>query len=1333
MAQAIAVVVAVTGRAFARDVKGNLRPLKAGDTLQEGEVVITMSGGHVELAMADGAPMAIASDQTVTLTAEVSATTRPGREDAQVSQDTVDQVIQALEQGGNLDDIEAPAAGLAGGGGGEGSNFVRLLRISEGVNPLDFEYRQETTNRVQAEEATLAAEEPAIPRVAIDIVDSQLNDTDASSLVTFTFTTAPTGFAIEDVAAVGGTVSNLQPTDDPHVFTATFTATDGFAGTASVSVSNGAYTDAAGTPGTGGSDSVPVDRSNPELTLDIVIGQLNDTTNTSPVTFTFTEPPVGFTIDDVIVVGGVVTNLQPTDDPRVYTGTFTANDGFTGTGTVSVADGTYTDVAGNPGTGDIDTVPVDTANPSLTLDIEIAELNDGEISSPVTFTFSEAPVGFTIEDVIVDGGTVTNLQPTDDPRVYTGTFTATDGYTGTGTVSVADGAYTDDQGNLGTGDVDTVPIDRSNPTLPVNIVDTQLNDADNSSVVTFTFSEAPVGFTIDDIDAVGGTVTNLQPTADPLVFTATFTATEGFTGTASVSVADGTYTDIHGNVGTGGSDTVPVDTLNPTLAVDIVDAALNDGDPSSVVTFTFSEAPAGFSIDDIVAVGGAVTDLQPTADPLVFTATFTATDGFSGTAGVSVTDGAYTDAQGNVGTGGSDTVPVDRSNPTLAVDIVDAALNDGDSSSLVTFTFSEAPVGFTADDIIAIGGAVTDLQPTADPKVFTATFTATDGFSGTASVSIADNLYTDAAGNQGTGGSDTVPVDRSNPTLAVDIVDAALNDGDPSSVVTFTFSEAPVGFSIDDIVAVGGAVTDLQPTADPLVFTGTFTATDGFSGTAGVSVADGAYTDAQGNVGTGGSDTVPVDRSNPTLAVDIVDAALNDGDASSLVTFTFSEAPVGFSADDIVAIGGAVTELQPTADPLVFTATFTATDGFSGTASVSVADNLYTDAAGNQGTGGSDTVPVDRSNPTLAVDIVDAALNDSDTSSVVTFTFSEAPVGFSIADIVAVGGAVTDLQPTADPLVFTATFTATDGFSGTAGVSVADGAYTDAQGNVGAGGSDTVPVDRSNPTLAVDIVDAALNDSDVSSVVTFTFSEAPVGFSETDIVAVGGTVTNLQPTADPLVFTATFTATDGFSGSASVSVADNLYTDAAGNQGTGGSDTVPVDTLNPSLAVDIVDPALNDADTSSLVTFTFSTAPVGFDENDIFAVGGTVTGLTATADPKVFTATFTATDGFAGTAGVSVADGAYTDAQGNVGAGGSDTVPVDRSNPTLAVDIVDAALNDSDVSSVVTFTFSEAPVGFSETDIVAVGGTVTGLTATADPKVFTATFTATDGFSGTAS
>src|SRR6185436_10228536 len=207
------------------------------------------------------------------------------------------------------------------------------------------------------------------------------------------------------------------------------------------------------------------------------------------------------------------------------------------------------------------------------------------------------------------------------------------------------------------------------------------------------------------------------------------------------------------NLGSGSSDTVTIDTGNPTLSINIVDGALSDGDNSSVVTFTFSEVPVGFDASDIVATNGTVTGLTQdlAGDPSgkTWTATFTAADGFTGTGTVSVANDSYTDAALNLGSGSSDTVTIDTGNPTLSINIVDGALSDGDNSSVVTFTFSEVPVGFDASDIVATNGTVTGLTQdlAGDPsgKTWTATFTAADGFTGTGTVSVANDSYTDAA------------------------------------------------------------------------------------------------------------------------------------------------------------------------------------------------------------------------------------------------------------------------------------------------------------------------------------------------------------------------------------------------------------------------------------------------------------------------------------------------------------------------------------------------------------------------------------------------------------
>ena len=220
------------------------------------------------------------------------------------------------------------------------------------------------------------------------------------------------------------------------------------------------------------------------------------------------------------------------------------------------------------------------------------------------------------------------------------------------------------------------------------------------------------------------------------------------------------------------------------------------------------------------------------------------------------------------------------------VNIVDGTLNDGDTSSVVTFAFSEAPgASFTESDIVVSAGLtlVAGSLTMIDATHYEATVTADDGFTGTGTVSVAAGSYTDAALNPGGAGSDSVSIDTQNPTVDVDIVDSALNSVDTSSDVTFTFSEAPVGFTDADIQVSAGLtlVAGSLTMVDATHYTATVTADVGFIGTGTVSVAAGSYTDAALNLGDADSDTVSINTVNPTVTVDIVDASLNDTDDSS--------------------------------------------------------------------------------------------------------------------------------------------------------------------------------------------------------------------------------------------------------------------------------------------------------------------------------------------------------------------------------------------------------------------------------------------------------------------
>ena len=714
----------------------------------------------------------------------------------------------------------------------------------------------------------------------------------------------------------------------------------------------------------------------------------------------------------------------------------------------------------------------------------------------------------------------------------------------------------------------------------------------------------------------------------------------------------------------------------------------------SFLPFTFSEDVTGFTVDDITVTGGTkgtFTDLGGGVYTLAVTPTANTN---AGLITVTVADGAATDAGGNDIVGASASQAYDTANPTVVIDIVDTALSDTDNNSLVTFAFSEAPVGFTLGDISPTHGTMSNLIMV-DATHYTAVFTADDGFEGQGSVTVDAAKFTDAALNANEAATpDTVTIDTANPTVVIDIVDTALSDTDNNSLVTFAFSEAPVGFTLGDISPTHGTMSNLIM-VDATHYTAVFTADDGFEGQGSVTVDAAKFTDAALNANEAATpDTVTIDTLNPTVVIDIVDTALSDTDNNSLVTFAFSEAPVGFTLGDISPTHGTMSNLIMV-DATHYTAVFTADDGFEGQGSVTVDAAKFTDAALNANEAATpDTVTIDTANPTVVIDIVDTALSDTDNNSLVTFAFSEAPVGFTLGDISPTHGTMSNLIMV-DATHYTAVFTADDGFEGQGSVTVDAAKFTDAALNANeAATPDTVTIDTANPTVVIDIVDTALSDTDNNSLVTFAFSEAPVGFTLGDISPTHGTMSNLIM-VDATHYTAVFTADDGFEGQGSVTVDAAKFTDAALNANEAATpDTVTIDTLNPTVVIDIVDTALSDTDNNSLVTFAFSEAPVGFTLGDISPTHGTMSDLIM-VDATHYTAVFTADDGFEGQGSVTVDAAKFTDAALNANeAATPDTVTIDTLNPTVVIDIVDTALSDTDNSSLVTFAFSEAPVGF---------------------------------------
>ena len=331
------------------------------------------------------------------------------------------------------------------------------------------------------------------------------------------------------------------------------------------------------------------------------------------------------------------------------------------TPTTPLADGshqltyTLTDAAGNESVqSPALLLTVDTTAPSLVITALDPALTATE-STTISFTFSEAVSGFDIDDITPVGGTLSNLvQSTTNPNVWTATFTA-DGSGAAPSISVAEGAYTDLAGNLGTGDVldgtDGFVVDTLAP-APVITIDPVTN------AITIDFGEAVNAvdgspLTADALegllDIANGTLTDLVDNGDGS-FSGTLVPAADFEGDVVVNVPAGIVTDVAGNANLTATESLTVDTLAPTLVISATDTNLSLGE-STTISFTFSEAVSGFDIDDITPVGGTLSNLvQSTTNPNVWTATFTQ-DGTLTAPSISVADVAYTDLAGNLGKG----------------------------------------------------------------------------------------------------------------------------------------------------------------------------------------------------------------------------------------------------------------------------------------------------------------------------------------------------------------------------------------------------------------------------------------------------------------------------------------------------------------------------------------------------------------------------------------------------------------------------------------------------------------------------------------------------------
>ena len=539
---------------------------------------------------------------------------------------------------------------------------------------------------------------------------------------------------------------------------------------------------------------------------------------------------------------------------------------------------------------------------------------------------------------------------------------------------------------------------------------------------------------------VGLTITLAGPNNQLLNSSQYTVAYDNTTSTYTVTLVDATLNTggINDPFGTYSGSNLTGNAANALDGLYTIKAADLAGNQANVGTFTIDTTPAGTSpglgpIDITSGTDSGVDDTITNHGNPVIT--------FTGEVGLTITLAGPNNQLLN---SSQYTVAYDNTTSTYTVTLVDATLNTGGIND---------PFGTYSGSNLT-GNAANAL----------------------------DGLYTikaaDLAGNQTNVG--TFTIDTTPPSVGpIDITsgtdsgvdDTITKNGNP--VITFTGES---GLTITLAGPNNQLLNSSQYTVTYDNTTSTYTVTlvdanlttngnDPFGTYSGsnptgnaVNEADGLYTikaaDLAGNQTNVG--TFTIDTTKPSVTITSSVASLNLS-ASTILTITFSEIPMGFALGDLTVTSGSVSSLTPTNDPKVFTANYTAPNASVGSETISITNASYADQAGNNGGGFSlnQQIAVTPPSTTPSVTISSDKLNlEFRQTAIITFTFSDTPSGFDLGDVNLAGGTLDNLavDPT-NPRVYTAKFTPSIDFIGDGLIFVANGRFTDSVGNLGTGGS----------------------------------------------------------------------------------------------------------------------------------------------------------------------------------------------------------------------------------------------------------------------------------------
>ena len=392
------------------------------------------------------------------------------------------------------------------------------------------------------------------------------------------------------------------------------------------------------------------------------------------------------------------------------------------------------------------------------------------------------------------------------------------------------------------------------------------------------------------------------------------------------------------------------DTIAPEAPLGISDASIFSNE-TATVSITLSEDVNGLDVTDFVVTGGTLTSLSGASPNL--TATFTPDVDFSGTATISIASDAFTDVAGNPNSESSEvtlnvTVPfsvtssehafeLDNTKPTItgfgapgaSVEVFADLNRDGTTETSIgtTTVASDNSWSLTSDAWLPGGPVnVSATQDTGDPELSTADGVITVRTNRPGGlVEVGADLLADGYINAAEAASNIV--------LRTPFDGSMISSGNSLWVFTDTGGNRTFALQTVGSIAPGNNYKDVGFSADLL--------------REGPQAIDAWFTPTSSGGKAREVLSVIKDTIAPEAPLGISDASIFSNETAT-VSITLSEDVNGLDVTDFVVTGGTLTSLSGASPNL--TATFTPDVDFSGTATISIASDAFTDVAGNPNT-----------------------------------------------------------------------------------------------------------------------------------------------------------------------------------------------------------------------------------------------------------------------------------------------------------------------------------------------------------------------------------------------